>query len=334
MHMRSKSGANSLPSGGVSEGGQLSDLAGPADAHVQGLCVATCPIQHLGGQLHHQPRALGLAFQRTGIVRVVIQGQPLVVPTLVAYVGMCRALLGTEVTGVWGAFLRESVPKQCDLLVLSIKLSNSSLLTIAGCYRSPSAPACTINALSSLLAPYTKSEFDLRACVRNGCSVKRPVLICHRRLLQNLNEQSFLHDLASVNWYRISLIPSVEDSWTFFFHIFSGIVNKHAPIKKMIIKNRFSPWFDRQIYFSLQAVTESEVLKELLKLDPQETSGIENRNIHQVIQEHPTNSILQGSGRPLLGGIPEEYRPVGCGELTRLQHFHQARVASSYWGGR
>ena len=50
-----------------------------------------------------------------------------------------------------------------------------------------------------------------------------------------------------VKWYRISLILSVEDAWTFFFYIFSGIVNKHAPIKKMRIKNRFSPWFDRNL---------------------------------------------------------------------------------------
>ena len=54
-----------------------------------------------------------------------------------------------------------SVPKQFNLLVLSIKLSNSSLLTVAGCYRPPSAPACTLPALSSLLDPYTKSEFVL-----------------------------------------------------------------------------------------------------------------------------------------------------------------------------
>ena len=144
----------------------------------------------------------------------------------------------------------KSVPKEFDLLVLSIKLSNSSLLTVAGCFRPPSAPACTLPVLSSLLAPYTKSEFVLlgdlswdmlkppdqvlkqwdslnlpqiitnptrydskhpenvilrnnparyqsggccndlsehcfTAWVRNGCSVKKPVRICHRRLLKN-----------------------------------------------------------------------------------------------------------------------------------------------------
>ena len=55
----------------------------------------------------------------------------------------------------------KSVPKQFDLLVLSIKLSNSSLLTVAGCYRPPSAPACTLPALSTLLAPYSKFELGL-----------------------------------------------------------------------------------------------------------------------------------------------------------------------------
>ena len=60
------------------------------------------------------------------------------------------------------------------------------------------------------------SDHCFTACVHNGCSVKLPVLICHRRLLKMFNEQAFLHDLASVNRYRISLIPSVEEAWTFF----------------------------------------------------------------------------------------------------------------------
>jgi hypothetical protein len=55
----------------------------------------------------------------------------------------------------------KSVTKPFDLLVLSIKLSNSSLLTVALCSRPSLAPACTLNALSSLLTPYTKSEIVL-----------------------------------------------------------------------------------------------------------------------------------------------------------------------------
>lgn len=50
----------------------------------------------------------------------------------------------------------KSVPKQFDLLV-----SNHSCLTVAGCYRPPSAPLCVLTALSGLLVPYTRSEFVL-----------------------------------------------------------------------------------------------------------------------------------------------------------------------------
>ena len=132
-------------------------------------------------------------------------------------------------------------------------------MTVAGCYRPPSAPACTLPAQSTLLAPYTRSEFVLlgdlnwdmlkphdqvlkqwdsptlpqiitnptrydfkhpekailldviltnnpdsdqsgvfcndlsdqcfTACVRNGCSMKRPVLIC-----QKFTETALLHE--------------------------------------------------------------------------------------------------------------------------------------------
>ena len=58
--------------------------------------------------------------------------------------------------------------------------------------------------------------------------------------------------IPSVKWYGISLIPSVEDIWAFFFDIFSDIVNKHATIQKMRIKNRFSPWFDLDLAELLQ----------------------------------------------------------------------------------
>jgi hypothetical protein len=61
----------------------------------------------------------------------------------------------------WSVDSTKSVPKQFDLMVLSITLSNSSLLTVSGCYRPPSAQACILPALNSLLAPYTKSEFVL-----------------------------------------------------------------------------------------------------------------------------------------------------------------------------
>jgi hypothetical protein len=38
-----------------------------------------------------------------------------------------------------------------------------------------------------------------------------------------------------------------KDAWTFFLDISSDIGKKYTPIKKMRIKNRFSPWFKNDL---------------------------------------------------------------------------------------
>ena len=55
--------------------------------------------------------------------------------------------------------LSKSVPKLLELLVLKIKLSINSSLSVAVCYRPPSAPLCSLTVLSELLAPHISSEF-------------------------------------------------------------------------------------------------------------------------------------------------------------------------------
>lgn len=49
-------------------------------------------------------------------------------------------------------FMLYKVPKQFELLLL--KLSTNFTLSVAVCYRPPSAPACTLRALGELLAPH------------------------------------------------------------------------------------------------------------------------------------------------------------------------------------
>lgn len=44
----------------------------------------------------------------------------------------------------------------------------------------------------------------------------------------------------------------MEDAWNLFYELFSGIVNKHAPVKKFRIKNRHSPWFNKELTVLLQ----------------------------------------------------------------------------------
>ena len=92
---------------------------------------------------------------------------------------------------------------------------------------------------TNLPSKYTSDVFNqdlsdhcLIACIRYGSAVKRPPLITVKRSLKHFREQAFLIDLAGVSWKDIDLIPSVEDSWSFFKSAFLTILNKHAPFKK------------------------------------------------------------------------------------------------------
>ena len=77
--------------------------------------------------------------------------------------------------------------------------------------------------------------------------MKRPTTITQGRLFKKLNDQAFLRDLAEVSWDRLSLIPDINISWTFFYDSFNEIINKHTPIKKMRLRNRYSPWFNHDL---------------------------------------------------------------------------------------
>ncbi|KAF3833161.1 hypothetical protein F7725_026826, partial [Dissostichus mawsoni] len=212
----------------------------------------------------------------------------------------------------------KSVPKQFDLLIVNIKLANSSTLTVAGCYRPPSAPACTLPALSTLLAPHTHSEFVLLGdlnwdmlnppaqvqkqwdslnlsqiiltptrydtknpekatlldviltnnpdryktgvfcsdlsdhcligCIRNGGTIKQPVLTTHRRILKHFDEQAFLYDLAAIKWTELPPTNTPPPS-----------PSSAAPCHS----------------FCLQEVSENDVLEVLSKLDPNKPAGLD-----------------------------------------------------------
>ena len=59
----------------------------------------------------------------------------------------CRDSLQSSV------ILFRSVPKQSELLLLNIHLSRNKSLTVAACYRPPSAPSCALDTICELIAP-------------------------------------------------------------------------------------------------------------------------------------------------------------------------------------
>ena len=79
-------------------------------------------------------------------------------------------------------------------------------------------------------------------------AVKQPFLISGKLILTNSNAQWFngsmvhqwfisLYMTWHVEWFSVSLHPSVNDAWNMFCDQFSANANRHATVKKMGIIN-------------------------------------------------------------------------------------------------
>ncbi len=45
------------------------------------------------------------------------------------------------------------------------------------------------------------------------------------RQCKNINFDCFIHDLTTINWDRLELIPFVEDAWNFFYTEFNNVID-------------------------------------------------------------------------------------------------------------
>ena len=68
----------------------------------------------------------------------------------------CRDSLQSSV------ILSRSMPKQFKLLLSKMNLSRNKYLTVAACYRPPSAPSCALETICEVIAPFIFRVFTVR----------------------------------------------------------------------------------------------------------------------------------------------------------------------------
>ena len=75
------------------------------------------------------------------------------------------------------------------------------------------------------------SDYCFIACIRKNISAKQSITNRTKRSLKHFNIQAFLHDLANINWHRISLVLTGNER-SLFRDQLSAVTDKHAPSKK------------------------------------------------------------------------------------------------------
>ena len=105
------------------------------------------------------------------------------------------------------------------------------------------------NIVKAGVIPISLSDHFLVFCVRKfeGGVIKDHKTIKTRRI-KNFNEQMFLNDVASINWLRAlgqtDDINIVVSNWS---NLFSSIIEKHAPVQKMRVSDKYCPWVNADL---------------------------------------------------------------------------------------
>uniref|UniRef100_A0A674E5U0 Reverse transcriptase domain-containing protein n=1 Tax=Salmo trutta TaxID=8032 RepID=A0A674E5U0_SALTR len=124
----------------------------------------------------------------------------------------CRDSLQSSV------LLSRSVPKQFELLLLKIHLSKNKSLTVAACYRPPSAPSCALDTICELIAPHLSSELVLLGDL-NWDMLNTPAILQSKldalNLTQIINEPTRYNPKAANSGTLIDIIlTNVPSNYT------------------------------------------------------------------------------------------------------------------------
>ena len=61
------------------------------------------------------------------------------------------------------------------------------------------------------------------------------------------NRANFRNDIASQNWDEINNFSNPNDMWSKWKCMFLSIVDKHAPLRRMRVRARSSPWITSEL---------------------------------------------------------------------------------------
>ena len=111
------------------------------------------------------------------------------------------------------------------------------------------ATTCVRNIIKSGVYEVSLSDHYMVYCIHkfNGALEKGHKIIKTRKM-KNFNEQAFLSDVSGIYWEQMLTetddINLLVDHWS---SLFSLIIDKHAPLCKMRVSEKYCPWIDEEL---------------------------------------------------------------------------------------
>ncbi len=99
----------------------------------------------------------------------------------------------------------------------------------------------------SISIPVGCSDHNLIAIGRKTKIPKRGQKIILKRIFKNFNENNYCNEVREVDWSEVLLEEDPDLALGVFDRLLLPIVNKHAPVRKLTVRNAMSPWLDQEL---------------------------------------------------------------------------------------
>lgn len=96
--------------------------------------------------------------------------------------------------------------------------------------------------------PFSSTDHNLIYLLNKKLKIKMPPKILEYRCYKNIVEEDFIHDLDKMDWSFLSHEAITKNSPVMFETLVLALVDKHAPVKKKIIKGLLAPWVSSEIF--------------------------------------------------------------------------------------
>ena len=96
------------------------------------------------------------------------------------------------------------------------------------------------------------SDHDLIFVVRKQKIPKPKARTIEFRTLKNLDQNAFLSDLSSAPWDSSYIYDNIDDIWSNWSDLYKQILDDHAPVKRIKLRNNQLPWISPDIQMQIR----------------------------------------------------------------------------------
>ena len=96
------------------------------------------------------------------------------------------------------------------------------------------------------------SDHDLIFVVRKQKIPKPKARTIEFRTLKNMDQNAFLADLNSAPWDNSYIYDNIDDIWSHWSDLYKQILDDHAPVKRIKLRNNQLPWVSPDIQMQIR----------------------------------------------------------------------------------